>query len=130
MKPYLLYTLFTIVSSVDDGQYAAGLDHPSPEYSHGVVTPPVFRLGSGAVVALATTDPLSSLNEYHSYLHSYTLKYFTLIGAAIAAVLILMLMLPGYRGNHAGGNNRDYQYRVPLSWSPETVHLPVPRLHD
>ena len=74
MNVYLLFAytmLYTVVSSVDKDQYVTGLDHPSPKYSHGVVTPPVFRPGSGAVVTLVTTDPLSSLNKYRSYLHSY-----------------------------------------------------------
>ena len=107
----ILVTLWSVpCSGVDqEDRQPHGLDHSRTEYSHGVVTPPVFRPGSGAVVALATTDPLSSLNKYHSYLDSNTLKYFTLIGAAITAVLILTMMLPGYRGGSSGGNNRDYQ---------------------
>ena len=98
----------------------------STEYSHGVDdNPPVFRLGSGAVVA-PSTNPLTSLHKYRTsssanrMFTSETLKYFTLAGAAITAVLIVTHMLPGHRGGSSGGNNRDYQYRVPPSWSPET----------
>ena len=132
---FAFYTLFSI-SSGDNDRQPTGNDHLLPEYSHGVDMriPPVFRPGSGAMVTLVTADPLSSLTKYHSttfkpyetILTLKTLKYFTLFGAAITAVLILLQMMPGYRGgNHAGGNNRDYQYRVPPSWSPETEsHYP------
>mgnify|MGYP003308287279 FL=1 len=56
----------------------------------------------------------------HTLFTNEALKYFTLTGAAISAVLIVTHMLPGHRGGNSGGNNRDYQYRVPPSWSTET----------
>ena len=121
---YLIYLsiLSVLPCSGTDGPrelVTIDIDPSITEYSHGVGRfPPVFRPGSGAVVALATPDPLSSLNKHNSYLDSNTLKYFTLIGAAIIAVLTLTMMLPGNRGGNSGpgGNNRDYQYRIPPYW--------------
>ena len=122
---YLIYliTLTVIPGSCTDGArqlVTIGNDPSSPEYSHGVVIPPVFRPGSGAVVAPATTDSLSGSSKQRT-LTFETLKYFTLFGAAIAAVLITLMMMPGgFRGNSSRGGNRDYHYRVPPSWSPES----------
>ena len=86
---------------------------------------PVFRPGSGAVVTLpiVPTSPSTFLN--------FPLKYFPLIGMTTFIVFIVMHMVPGNRGSSGSGNNRDYQYRIPPTWSPENepvsyTHLTLP----
>ena len=118
----LLYYLLAVlaVAHLPDtwSQSLRSLDQERTEYSHGVVNPPVFRPGSGAEVATATTDSLSGSSK-HRTLTFETLKYFTLFGTIVTSALIVMHMLPGHRGGN-GRNHRDYQYRVPPAWSPET----------
>ena len=112
MVTYSLLAVLAVVQIPDTtSQSLRSLDQDRTEYSHGVVNPPVFRPGSGAEVATATTDSLSGSSK-HRTLTFETLKYFTLFGAVVTSALIVMHMLPGHRGGN-GRNHRDYQYRVP-----------------
>ena len=119
----LALTPLVTSSSVDEGPQRP--KYGSHEPNNGTPVPsPVFRLGSGAVVAPATTGPLQQSNKYHNIMNFNTLQYLLITGSVIITVLTLMQMMPGPRGQQGGlgGNSRDYQYRIPPAWSPENEH--------
>ena len=79
---------------------------------------PVSRVGSGAVVGLPAPSPTAVLNRRPllERLEGHGLPPTAL--SIIALSLIVIMMMPNLSGQHHSGN-RDFNYRIPPSWSPE-----------
>ena len=81
---------------------------------------PLFRLGSGAVVAQTTASihPADASLNYQEkpVLPRVPLRRVLLIGLPLffSAALLIMMMPAG--GSSYSGNSRDFNYRIPPSW--------------
>ena len=78
----------------------------------------VFRVGSGAPVGLPTPAPAAVLDRRPiiERLGGHGLPTAALSIVALTLIVIMMMMPSG--GQHHSGN-RDFNYRIPPSWSPE-----------
>ena len=91
--------------------------------------PPASRVGSGAVASLPAPSPTAVLNRRPllERLEGHGLPPTAL--SIIALSLTVIMMMPNLSGQHHSGN-RDFNYRIPPSWSPERVQLLLPSVHD
>ena len=87
----------------------------------GILATPVFRLGSGAVVPQSTAPARPTdyqlIYQEKPALARVPLHRVLMIGIPMFFAMLFMLMMPA--GGQNQGNSRDFNYRIPPSWSPE-----------
>ena len=88
---------------------------------HGM--PPLFRLGGGAVASQSTASvqPADASSKYQGKpaYPRVPLRHVLLIGLPLFFSIALLIMMMPVGGPSYTGNSRDFNYRIPPSWSPE-----------
>ena len=103
-----LWTLFAAISSV---------------VSENVAPVPVFRLGSGAVAPSSPAYDYKTKNQPRQPDGLRRVQRVLMYCTPLLAIVALTMMVPGSLTNSSGGGgSRDFNYRIPPSWSPENEH--------
>ena len=103
-----LWTLFAAISSV---------------VSENVAPVPVFRLGSGAVAPSSPAYDYKTKNQPRQPDGLRRVQRVLMYCTPLLAIIALTMMVPGSLSNSSGGGgSRDFNYRIPPSWSPENEH--------
>ena len=85
---------------------------------------PIFRLGSGAVVtSMAKADQLGATPPSRPSFDTYQLQRVLILCLPLAVIFSSVLMVPAGGHGLIGGGSRDFNYRIPPSWSPENEHI-------